>query len=326
MPGRGSTELIEVFRGRTLAVGAPTSFQGQDFPYGEAWYRLLLRINLALVVGTGTGALSEALYRIVNAIQFQTDRSEIICNAIPARPLIKLATIKAGTPPDADTFAAASATYSFEIPIWFADPLMMKPEDTILDTRRYNSVVLRVTMGTVADLLSTPGTASYTATLDCYVDRSKGRLPDEAKPLLYPEYGFRGPVDPTAVLSIDLERAADLSYKRILSFYGVGTTQAGKAFSGDPSGVGFNDLTLDDGATPPILNQLFDQVQRQNRGDYSLETKLTGWSIEDFVRDGSVQSALFSGDRSRLTQKWTVGTLGATPQVAVAYDGYRVIR
>src|SRR5882724_5326172 len=146
MPGRGNSELIEVFRSRALTIGGPTTFQGQDFPYGEAWLRMILRINVALVVGTGTTALAEALMRVVRAIQFQTDRSEIICNGAPGRLLYKIGVSKAGTPPDLDTFAAASATYSIMMPIWFADPLMLKPEDTILDTRRYNSVVLRVTM------------------------------------------------------------------------------------------------------------------------------------------------------------------------------------
>src|SRR5258708_23386483 len=207
MPGRGNSELIEVFRGRALGVGGPTTFQGQDFPYGEAWIRMLLKINVTLVLGTGPTEFSEALMRVVRAIQFQTDRSEIICNAAPGRLMYKIGVTKAGTPPDLDTFAAASATYTILIPIWFADPLMLKPEDTILDTRRYNSLVLRLTMGTVSDLLGTPGTASYTATLDCYVERLKGRLPDALRPLFFPEYGYRGPVAPTPVMSLSLAPA-----------------------------------------------------------------------------------------------------------------------
>ncbi len=326
MPGRGNSELIEVFRGRALGVGGPTTFQGQDFPYGEAWIRMLLKINVTLVLGTGTTALSEALMRVVRAIQFQTDRSEIICNAAPGRLMYKIGVTKAGTPPDLDTFAAASATYTILIPIWFADPLMLKPEDTILDTRRYNSLVLRLTMGTVSDLLGTPGTATYTSTLDCYVERLKGRLPDEIRPLFFPEYGFRGPVDPTTVLSLDLERANDLSYKRLFLFSGGTTTASGVPFSGDASNTIISDVTLDDGATPPVLNNLFDLTGRQNREDYSLETRLAGWHIIDLVRDGSHQSAMYSGDRARLTEKWTVNALGATPQVTIGYEGYRTIR
>jgi|SRR5882724_1653874 len=326
MPGRGNSELIEVFRSRALTIGGPTTFQGQDFPYGEAWLRMILRINVALVVGTGTTALAEALMRVVRAIQFQTDRSEIICNGAPGRLLYKIGVSKAGTPPDLDTFAAASATYSIMMPIWFADPLMLKPEDTILDTRRYNSVVLRVTMGTVADLLGTVGTSSITATVDCYIERLKGRLPDEIRPLFYQEYGFRGPVDPTTVLSLDLERANDLSYKRLYHFAGNTTTAAGVPFSGDAANAVTSDITLDDGATPPVLNNLFDVMQRQNREDYSLETRLNGWGIIDLVRDGSHQSAVYSGDRARLQEKWTTGTLGTTPQITVGYEGYRTIR
>jgi len=65
--------------------------------------------------------------RVIRAVQFQTDRSEIIANAAPGRLLYKIGAVKAGTPPDLDTFAAASATYSIMIPLWFVDPLMLKP-------------------------------------------------------------------------------------------------------------------------------------------------------------------------------------------------------
>ena len=65
---------------------------------------------------------------------------------------------------------------------------------------------------------------------------------------------------------------------------------------------------------------------RLNREDYALETRLNGWEIFDLVRDGSHQSAMYSGDRARLQQKWSVGTLGTTPQVTVGYEGYRTIR
>jgi len=181
-------------------------------------------------------------------------------------------------------------------------------------------------MGTVADLLGTVGTSSITATVDCYIERLKGRLPDEIRPLFYQEYGFRGPVDPTTVLSLDLERANDLSYKRLYHFAGNTTTAAGVPFSGDAANAVTSDITLDDGATPPVLNNLFDVMQRQNREDYSLETRLNGWGIIDLVRDGSHQSAVYSGDRARLQEKWTTGTLGTTPQITVGYEGYRTIR
>jgi len=137
--------------------------------------------------------------------------------------------------------------------------------------------------------------------VDCYIERLKAGCPTRSGRCSIRSRLPR-PGGSTTVLSLDLERANDLSYKRLYHFAGNTTTAAGVPFSGDAANAVTSDITLDDGATPPVLNNLFDVMQRQNREDYSLEDAAQRLGIIDLVRDGSHQSAVYSGDRARLQE------------------------
>jgi hypothetical protein len=319
---RGNTEIKEVFRGQTLTNGAITRFSTQ-FPLGEGWYRMALRFNQTLVLGTGTTALSENNLRLIRTITFKTDRSEYVFNSVPGRAIYRWDQALRGTAALSTLIAAASATYSTLINLWFVDPLAIKPEDTVLNTARYSAVTLELGIGTISDVLGTPGTATIAVTVDCYIERSKGPLPDKVRPLIFSEYGVRVPVDPTSIQTIDLERASNLAYKRWQYFACNTTTVVGVPYSGDASDAILTDVTVDhDGGRPfetilhPVLNAI-------NKQDYALETAVVGQGITDFARDGSLNSQLYSGDKSRLRLLWTNGTLGTTPQVNLAYMATR---
>lgn len=319
---RGNTEIKEVFRARTLTNGAITRFS-TEFPLGEGWYRLALRFNHALVVGTGTTPLSENNLRLVRSITLKTDRSEYVWNSVPARAIYRWDQMLRGAAALSTAIAAASATYSTLLNLWFVDPLAIKPEDTILNTARYSAITLEVGIGTITDVLGTPGTATIASTVDAYVERSKGPLPASVRPLLFTEYGVRVPVDPTTVQVIDMERASNLAYKRWQYFACNTTTVSGVPYSGDASDAILTDVTVDhDGGRPfetilhPVLNAI-------NKQDYALETAVVGQGITDFVRDGSLNSQLYSGDKSRLRLLWSNGTLGTLPQMNLSYMGTR---
>src|SRR5258708_38209501 len=54
-----------------------------------------------------------------------------------------------------------------------------------------------------------------------------------------------------------------------------------------------------------IVRQRFhEMIQNQNKNDYELEAVLAGVSVTDFVRDRSINSSLYPGDRSRLQYVW----------------------
>src|SRR5258708_510091 len=163
---RGNTEFKEIFRGRALGTGGVTRFS-TEFPLGEGWYRMILRFNHVVTIGTGTGPLAQGGLRAIRGITLRSDKAEFFCNNCPGRALYFFDQVNAGTPAKLDTIAAASATYVAVVPLWFYQPRMLKPEDYLINTARYSAITLEVTYGRVADLYGTVGTATGAPTLDC---------------------------------------------------------------------------------------------------------------------------------------------------------------
>jgi hypothetical protein len=99
-----------IVQGRAMTVGGKTSFN-DDFPTGPGIYKTVIGINVAIVIGTGAGPISEGILNFVRQIYFRTDNNETIVDNLPARPLYKIAQVKAGSAPRKDEIAAATATY-----------------------------------------------------------------------------------------------------------------------------------------------------------------------------------------------------------------------
>lgn len=317
---RGNTELKEVFRSAALTAGGPTRFNTQ-FPLGEGWVKMILRFDVTVVIGTGAGVVSQAILKYIRSITFRTDKGDYPINNAPLRMLYWLAAIKKGNLPRADSVAAGSATYTAIIPIWFADPLAVKPEDTIFNSGRYSTVELLINAGTVSDLYSAPGTATATAVVSCYIDRQRGPVPKEIAPAFTVEYGVRGPIDPSANAYIDLERAQNLAYKKLLVWTGVANIVSGQPFSGDGTDTVLSDLTVEHDGGRPFETTPWVTLQYQNKDDYMLEAAMAGLSVQDFSKDGSMQSALYSGDKARLREMWTYSA--GTAQLTVGYEALR---
>lgn len=302
-------ENIALFSAKALTVGARTSLGGADFPYGEGWYRARLRIGLTVVIGTGTGAIAEGELNFIKNILLTTDRGEEVINA-PGREMYKWGAVFAGSPPRKDAVAAANGTYYVDIPIYFADQTMDRPEDTLLDTGRYRSIRLDLTLGTVADLFTSPGTATVTATLDMEVERTRGLTPTEggpmgigALPIGVVQYSYAPPVDASGLTTIDLERSDDLSYKRLM-VHSSASGSAGVPFSGANADDVQARSSLRDQTGFIFQERAHEMIQNENKDTYSLESVLAGLEIFDFVKDHSTMSALYSNDRSRFQYTW----------------------
>src|SRR3990167_7200801 len=157
---RGYIESIGLIDTQALVVWAKKGFS-DELAVGEGWYRADVRVGIVVTIGTGSGAIAEGELLFIKNVTLKTDRGEYICN-LPGRALYKIAHVKAGSAPDKDAIAAASATYYVNLPIYFAEHERLgfpRPEDTILDTKRHNSLTLEVQCGTVADLFTTVGTS-----------------------------------------------------------------------------------------------------------------------------------------------------------------------
>jgi len=325
MSNRRDIEQISHLRTQPLVLGSPTNL-GKDFPLGEGWYRLMLRFNLAVTIGTGAGPVTEGELLIIKSIALRNSAGEILVNSLPGRALYKIATSKGGTPPRKDAIAAATATYSVSIPIYFIDPRMLIPEDTILDTSRYSSIALDIQMGTVADLFTAPGTASMTANLDVEIERTKGFLPKKAKPVLHIFYGAMQSADASVQTFIDIDRSPDVGYKRFYA-HASSAGAAGGVFTGaNADDVQALESVLDQSGY--IVRERFhEMIQNQNKDDYSLETILAGISVIDFVRDGSINSSLYPGDRSRLQYAWSnKAGVAAGDVVSLAFEAVRGLK
>jgi hypothetical protein len=324
MATRRDLEIISHQRAGALTLGGPTAF-GKDFPLGEGWYQLMLRFNIAVVIGTGAGPVAEGELLFIKSVRLETSAGEVLVN-LPGRALYKIAAIKCGTLPRKDAIAAATATYSVDIPIAFVDDRMKRPEDTILDTSRYSAVKLDVQVGTVADLFTAPGTATVTATLDIEIERTKGKLPKPARPVFHIFMGAAQSQDASVQTFIDMDRAPDLAYKRLYA-HASATGVAGGVFTGANADDVQALESVVDQSGDIVRERLHEMIQNQNKRDYSLETVLAGITVVDFVRDGSVNSALYPGDRSRLQYKWTnKAGVAASDVVSLAFESVRGLK
>jgi hypothetical protein len=314
------TEKKEVFRSQVLVAGATVPFT-QNFPVGEIWTRLLLRVNLTVVIGTGAGARSEGELQIIKGITLRTDQGELIVNTVPGRLMYRMSQQKNHTSALRDPIAAATATYSVLLSIDFADPLLRNPLATVLDTRRYNSVVLEVLLGTLTDLYTAPGTATLAPTIDCVVEYLRGR--PVGTPKVRIEYGIRPPLDANQGIEVNFERARNISYKRFFALTTGAGLVAGVPFSGDAVNTVVQDWTLDHGVFP-IDRMLATILRADNKQWYELETELVGFYSFDFVNDGFLRSSLYSGDKSKLRLTWT--NLAGLPNPSQVSTGFEAIR
>ena len=301
---RGNAEYVNIVTGQGLTVGGKTVVS-DPLPVGEGWYRAHLRVNIIFVVGTGTTPITNGELNFIKNVLMKTDRGEIVVN-LPGRAIYEIATYKAGIIAlRKDAIAAASATYSVNLPIYFAEHYrsLDRPEDTILNTQRYSSMTIEVTLGTVADLLTTVGTSSVTATLDIEVVRTKGLLPEKAGPIGIVSYDFRNPIDASVLQYVLLERAKDLVYKRFYVHSCTGGV-AGVPFAGVDSDAVQNVVSVKDQSGFIIKDRSHRMIQESNQVDYSLESINVGVEVHDFVQEGSLQAALITDGKSLLQYQW----------------------
>lgn len=322
--GRGYIERANLIRGATLNASNPTPFS-KEFPMGEGWYKMNLRIGINLTVGTASGPVSEGELLFIKNIYMRTDRGEVLVN-MPGRALYYVAAYKTGQLPNKDAIAAASATYYVNLPIYFADDRMVRPEDTILDTSRYNSVELQVTLGALSDLFGTVGTATATYTLDVEVERSLGALPVSARPMYHISYDFRQPVDANSTTVIELEKSADMALKRMY-VHGGSSGTAGVPWSGANHDAIQDIVTFKDQNRFIEKERIHEMIQDENKERSGLAAVMTGVEVFDFVADRSIHSALSTGQKSVLQYTWSNdATVAANDLVTVATEAVRTLK
>jgi hypothetical protein len=323
---RGFTEIVNLVRGRSIGNGGMTSIS-DELPMGEGWHELRLRFNLSVTIGTGSGFIVQGTLHYLRNIRFVTDKGEVICN-LPGRALYAMNTYKYGAPPVLTALADATATYRVNLTIPFTEVAhlgFIRPEDTILDTKRYTSCKLEITTGTVSDMYGTVGTSSVATTLDIDVKRTKGLLPVKAQPIGYVEYDQLPPIDANSQTFVYLKRSQDLAIKRLY----VGSVASGTA--GVPwSGTLADDVQdleyVEDQSGYIIKDRNHNMIQVHNKNFVSLESIITGVVVHDFVEGQSNQEALATVGKTLLQYRWTnQAGVGAGDLVSVAMENFRAI-
>jgi hypothetical protein len=321
-------ERVPVLTGAALTVGGITTFSPQ-FPLGEGWTRLILRVNTILTVGTGTTPIADGEISIIKAVTLRTDRGEVICNGIPGRALFYIDQIKGKTAPARTAIAAASATYPAQFSLWLTDPLTLKPNDTALDTLRYKAIKLDIQYGTVADLLGTVGTSSITATIDIFIERMHGAMDPQVNARIsgYSEYTLPAPVNPASFTFCDIERSTDLLLKRIY-MNSCNSATLGTAFSGTLANTTLADISFDTNEYKYVDTLPWLMANALMKTDYKMETAIVGFVVIDFTSAGATDfagsnmEAIWTAAYSRFRVLWTNGTL-STSQISFVVEGIR---
>lgn len=295
-----------IFKDKALNVdGKPNLITDIRLNGKAGWTKANLEIAIILVVGTGTGAISEGELAFIRSIGFKTDVDGETHPGCSGRALYREAHLLTGTAPVKDAIAAASATYRVNIPLLFSDPLSANPFDTILDTGRYKGVELAIVLGSVADLLGTVGTSSVTAMATLTVERTQGALSPDLWPEAYPYHKQYTGVTYTE-LQKDLDQSPDMRLRRVI-FCNTTSPVAGVPFSGTPADDSIKEITLEHG------NGYFwkDADRRQIADEMARELDLitarpTGFFMLNLMKDGlHTESVITDPDvTSKLRFSW----------------------
>ncbi len=318
MADRPITERI--ITNKALNLGKANEITA-DIPMGEGYgiFGYMLEIAIALVVGTGTGAKSEGEVIFVPNVSFETDIDKQSHNAA-ARGLYRVAHFERTKAPAKDAVAAADGTYRIQIPLIFADEGSLNPYECILDTKRYKGSRLVISLGSVADLLTTPGTAAATASLSLTQIRTADRLEEWQKPRYYPYYQQMPVVAAHTALIQAISRQADLRLKRL---YWMGCTSpvAGVPFSGTPVDDPITDITIEHGRGFEFnLVRRQDLVEDNTLDFYLRDTRPTGFYCLNFMKDGDIMNGLLTDPDlvSKLNMKWAVDNATAAAIYSIA--------
>jgi hypothetical protein len=337
--GRQIIERHNLLRAAPLSAGNRAIFS-KELPVGEGYHSLHLRFNFNVTIGTGAGPVIDGLYKAIRNIFLRTDRGEILANC-PGKFWYFLNLARYGAAPRSTVLAAATATYSCNLVIPFTDHRTMVPNDTILDTSRYSSLNLEISMGTLADLFTAPGTATMVMTLDMDVIKTRGLLPVEGKPRFHIAYDQRQPVDASVTTSIDMETSPDLAYKR-LYLASVTSGVAGLPFYGTFADTVIDNFTVFDQSSDIVRSQDFRMLQNDNAMRYGWSigdtpatpsfpilnpTGFLGLAVVSFVGESkSINSSLYSGDKANLALRWINATAPALSIVTLGTESVRELK
>lgn len=301
----------------TLSEGAAVR-NTIDFPLNKLITAIYLRVRATVTVGgspTSYVAADNPILQLIQNIQFKVSGDGLAINA-PALALYHLAAMKAGKLPRIDNASfnpnsGAAYAMSASIPLYFADPLMARPEDTLLDMSRYSSAELWVLMGagtnTVKAGVGSGGTFTISAAeCDIVIESIAGAPRDTMRPIFFPKVEVEGaPKNVASETQAKLTRATDRLLKRVI-FSGTNGAAISRPFSGAGSALIVDQVSFGD------ERQYYDRQRYQAdlADEFQVAYKVdaqTGLYVLDYTKDKSNLSAIPTGDKGDLRLEYTVG-------------------
>ena len=312
----------------------------REFPVGDPWHTMSINLRGQLLGGGApTGTIKADAPMQLWQIAFTTDLDkDVVEPSVSARALFRYAHFMKQTQGDlvAPTVPGAAATVDFNVNVLllFSDNLLLIPEDSILDTRRYNTIILTITEGQLTDIVTSPVQITLQATFaDIEVLRVSPRVPLPLNVVkVLPFYKRYAPMTPPADTIVNLDRVPTLAMKRLLWFASAGAD----VISGVPFTGGGVDTVIDTFRVSSNRRDHFGSavggvsrrvIRGDNKLDYQTETYPAGWNTYDVLLDRSLNSALATGDLSVLQSILTYqGGLPGTPQVSIFEAGAQKLR
>lgn len=339
-------ESINLFQGGAIAQNSVITYR-PEFPLGgEGYHALRLAIHNSVTIGTGAVPILRGGFMILHNIVFRTSKNELIVS-MPGKGWYYLNWILQQAQPVHDELAAGTAVYDAVIDIPFSHRLLSRLEDLALDSGRYSAVELELTLGGVADLLGTPGTATNVTTVDLSLVRNKGCFEKTGKPLAVP---FIKNLPPRRLTDgfVNIESAEDLTlYGFVLVCHSMDATAGhcpvvGTPFTGCPQDW-VDDITFRDNVTRYCSNLQLDWFKQERRKyadtdhpDVVLavapgttpDDTLRGVYPYIFAQEGSVFNGYWTGQKSEIRLEWNPVGLGGVidPQIDVILFGMRKMR
>lgn len=318
---------------RVLLQGGIPLLPGQEtkvsdkFLIGPAYKRIYADVAINYTQSSGTGAIAEALLRLIKQVNLTTSDGENISTKTPGRFLYRLNQWRnGGQGGRLDTFAATSGVYRTLVELPFDEPLVRPSERYrhILNSAFYKSLTFGLFLGNVNDLLASPSGDTFTATMDLYADVMDDLLPQAHWPKDYVQYGLAGQVQALSGQNyVELDKSANLGYKRIIT--GVMTSGAsGVAFDGTPS-----DSAVSSYSIKPTGDYILQQVSWEGgkslaMRDGNFPAPLSGLQFYDWIRGPRTLDAVYKMAGQTTFQVQTdVASTSNSPQLAVGFEGVR---
>lgn len=311
-----------------IAAGQTKPFR-DIFPItGEGYDLLRLIFHHAIVAGTAATPRTEGALLAIKNISFKTSRGEEPIDT-PAMGLHLFNKLFTQVEPVYDAILAADGTYDAIVDLLFAQPFLARGEDTILDSSRYSHFELKITMGGLADMFATPGTATLATTVDIALMKSKTCMDPSGlgKPKWLPYFKHLPRFDVQTKKYVDIESATDLI---LFGFFAVAHDLA----SWGSTTEAFTGARADclDNITWRIPQISFVDTQKvgwfkQERAHMAQDRAFTGVYPHIFTREGSYNNAFYTGGQSLI--RFEVGSIlgtPTTPQADLCIFGGRTLR